>query len=155
IAPLLTRPTVTARRDLPVPGGARIGAVLADEHRARIAALTEAGQVVVLGARDGRVVQTTDLLTPAPALVRMAAAPESHLLAGAPADGRVVLAPVQFETTFNGAARETSVQVGTPVVLTLDPAGRPLASFAAQLDASGNVTAAAALASGALAIVRR
>src|SRR5262249_56486565 len=53
IAPLLTRPTVTARRDLPVPGGARIGAVLADEHRARIAALTEAGQVVVLGARDG------------------------------------------------------------------------------------------------------
>jgi phosphate transport system permease protein len=155
IWPLLTRPEVTTRRNLEVPAGG-IGAVLADEHRALVAALTAAGRVVVLRARDGRVISTTDLLpAPAPTLVRMATVPESHLLAGATADGRVVLTAVQFDSTFTGSTRETTARVGPPVALTLDPAGRPLATFAAQLDANGNATVVAQLAGGALAIVRR
>jgi len=167
IWPLLTRPEVTTRRHLPIPavaGAGAVGAVLADEHRTLVAALTAAGQVVVLSIRDGQLVSTTDLFAPAPMpmpkprLVRMTVVPESHLLAGATADGRVVLAPVQFAATFTGEVRQTAATVGPVAILTLDPAGHPLQSFAAQLDTAGgtgNATVAAQLASGALAVVRR
>jgi phosphate transport system permease protein len=159
IWPLLTRPAVTTVRNLPVAGapGSDVGAVVADEHRALVAALTADGRVVVVRTKDGRTVSSTDLFAPhpAPRLVQMAVAPESRLLAAATADGRVVLAPVHFEATFAGDVQQTAAQVGPAVILTLDPAGQPIRRFAAQLDSSGNAVVAAQLASGVLAVVRQ
>jgi phosphate transport system permease protein len=162
IWPLLAPARVTARRDLAVAssgigGIGDIGGVVADEHRALVAALTADGKVVVVRTKDGQAVSSTDLFAPhpAPRLVQMAVAPESRLLAAATADGRVVLAPVRFTATFTGAVRETAAEVGPAVLLTLDPAGQPLRRFAAQLDANGNALVAAQLASGALAVVRQ
>jgi phosphate transport system permease protein len=156
IWPLLTRPEVTARKEIPVPTGSGLaGAVLADEHRALVAVLSAAGKVTVVRAKNGEVVKTTDLLPNPARLTQMTAVPESHLLTAATADGRVVLAPVLFTSTFTDDRRQTDAQVGPATILALDPAGRPLQRFAAQLDANGGVIAAAQLADGTLAIVRR
>ncbi|HEV7515158.1 MAG TPA: hypothetical protein VGR07_02545, partial [Thermoanaerobaculia bacterium] len=164
IWPLLAPARVTARRDLPVSVGVGeiggiggIGGIVADEHRALVAALTADGKVVVVRTKDGTVVSSTALFAPhpAPRLVQMAVAPESRLLAAATADGRVVLAPLRFTATFTGDVRETAAEVGPAVILTLDPAGQPLRRCAAQEDANGNAVVAAQLASGALAVVRQ
>jgi len=157
IQPLLARPQVAVLRALPVAGKSGVGAVLADEHRALVAALSADGKVVVLRTKEGTAVSSTDLFAPnpAPRLVQMAVVPESRLLAAATADGRVVLAPVRFEATFTGDVRETAAQVGPATVLTLDPAGQPLRRFAAQMDGNGNAVVAAQLANGTLAVVRR
>ena len=165
IWPLLVRPQVTRVRNLPlslpagenVSGIGGIGGIVADEHRALVAALTADGKVTVVRTKDGKTVSSTDLFAPnpAPQLVQMAVAPESRLLAAATADGRVVLAPVRFDATFNGDVRETVAQVGPASILTVDPAGQPLRRFAAQLDANGNALVAAQLANGTLVLVRQ
>src|SRR5437868_2616818 len=56
IWPLLVRPRVTQVRELPIDStvGEKVGAVVADEHRALVAALTADGKVVVVRTKDGK-----------------------------------------------------------------------------------------------------
>ena len=82
--------------------------------------------------------------------------PSSRLLTAATSDGRVLLVPVSFAVSFSDQkGAETTATVGPASFLAADLQGRPVRAFAAQLDEAGNATAAAELADGTLAIVRR
>ncbi|HYG63559.1 MAG TPA: ABC transporter permease subunit [Thermoanaerobaculia bacterium] len=167
--PLTTGARVGLSQPVPL-AGPRAGALLADEHRTHVAALGEDGLVRVVRTRDGAVTTTLDLLAqaqqpgqpPGEAPVRepqlltdMDVPAGSQALAAATRDGRVLIAPIRFEITFEGQNRVVAPAIDTPVSLVLDPAGRPLRAFAAQLGDDGGATAAAVLADGSLAIVRR
>ncbi|HEX5757756.1 MAG TPA: ABC transporter permease subunit, partial [Thermoanaerobaculia bacterium] len=120
-----------------------------------VATLGRDGLVRVARVGDGRVVLARPLLTPPVRLTAAAVPSEGRLFAAATADGRVALAPVEFEVAFAGDRRVVTPRFGAAVVLELDPGRRPLRAVAAQLDAEGNAAAAAVLAGGALALVRR
>ena len=150
--PLMAETRVSVDKTLSLPGPPA-GALLADEHRTHVAALTADGKVRVIRQSDSRIVAEKDL--GAPALAGMTAPPGSRLLAGATRDGRVLLVPISFAVTFEGSSRAIQPEVADPVVLPLDPAGQPLRAFSGQVDEEGNATAAGILADGSLAVVRR
>jgi phosphate transport system permease protein len=150
--PLMSRARVRTVRQVSLPGPAA-GALLADEHRTHVAALAADGHVRIVRLKDGRVAGDVDLGTGPLAGARIPAG--SSLLTGATRDGRVVLAPVSFDATFEGQTQVVNPTVGTPVLLELDPEHRPLGAFAAAADADASATAAAQLADGTLAVVRR
>jgi hypothetical protein len=77
------------------------------------------------------------------------------VLTGATRDGRVVLVPVSFEVTFEGQTQVVTPAIQDPILLELDAQRRPLGAFAAQADEEGSTTAAAQLADGTIAVVRR
>ena len=149
----LTRPArVQALRPLPLPGPPA-GALIADEYRTHVAALGADGKVRAVRLRDSQVVSTTDLGVPG--LTRMKVAPSSQTFTAATRDGRILLAPVTFEIAFEAQTRGVTPKVADVVSLVMDPEGRPLQEVAAQMDGEGAATAAAALADGTLAVVRR
>jgi phosphate transport system permease protein len=149
--PLLSRAQVSVEKTLPLPGG-RAGALLADEHRTHVAALGVDGKVRVIRKSDGQVVAEKDLA--AGGLTGMHLAPGNRVLTAATRDGRVLLAPVEFDVTFEGQDRQITPEIAEPANLQIDPAGQPLRAFAGQVDADGNATAAGILADGRLAVVR-
>jgi phosphate transport system permease protein len=152
--PLLIGARVRTVRQVPLPGPA-VGALISDEHRTHIAALAADGHVRVVRAADGKLILDQDLGTGE--LTAMALPPGAHALTGATHDGRIVLAPVSFDVTFEGQTQVVTPNVAAPVLLDLDPdpAGHPLGAFAAQVDGDGNATAAAQITGGTLAVVRR
>jgi phosphate transport system permease protein len=150
--PLLASAQVTVSRQVTLPGPPT-GALLSDEHRTHVAALGNDGRIRLIRLSDGRVVATEDLL--AGSLTDMQVAPGSTALTASTRDGRVVIAPVAFRVSFEAQSRVVTPEVTDPVMLELDPQHRPLRSFAAQIDEDGGATAAAALADGTLAVVRR
>ncbi|HSK78382.1 MAG TPA: ABC transporter permease subunit [Thermoanaerobaculia bacterium] len=165
--PMTASPRVIPGRQTALPGGP-VGALLVDEHRTHLAALGADGSVRVVRLADGRVLDSVsvfpqaDAPSPEPAegreaerFVVMKVPSGSRLLAGSTSDGRVVLAPVEFEVTFEAQDRTVIPKVGTPIVQQLDPAGKPLEDFTGQVDEQGNATIAAELESGVLAVVRR
>jgi phosphate transport system permease protein len=162
--PLTTEPRVTPGREYTLPGAA-LGAVLADEHRSHAAALAADGTLRVVRLRDGEVVMSRSVVPALPPdavpsaggdlLTRMKVRPEGKLLAAATRDGRVLIVPVSFGVSFDGADRVVTPEIGETVALSLDPAGQPLGDFSAQIDEDGNATAAAELADGTIAIVGR
>ncbi|HBL28762.1 MAG TPA: ABC transporter permease [Acidobacteria bacterium] len=154
VAPLLTAARVTVDRKIPLAGAAP-GALLSDEHRTHVAALGAEGRVRVIRLSDGQTVATRDLLAEPAELVDLQVPPESSALAASTRDGRVVIAPVTFQITFDAQNRVVSPEISEPVVLEVDPLGRPLQSFAAQIDEEGSATTAAALADGTITVVRR
>ncbi|HEX6862799.1 MAG TPA: ABC transporter permease subunit [Thermoanaerobaculia bacterium] len=153
--PLMTRARVRTVREIPLPGPPA-GALVSDEHRTHVAALAADGHVRIVRLRDGKPVGDVDLGTGA--LTGMKLPAGRIVLTGATRDGRVVLAPVSFEVTFEGQTQVVTPAVREPILLELDPQRRPLGAFAAQVDeegADGNTTAAAQLADGTIAVVRR
>jgi phosphate transport system permease protein len=175
VLPLLIPARVTAVRRVAVPGAGagagRIGALLADEHRTHVATLDEHGFARVVRLDDGKEVYSSDVLaaptgqtvpaTPAnpavtkPVLVGMTVPAQSRAFAAATSDGRVLLKKMEFTVTFQGSDRVVTPDMTPPVFLELDPEHRPLNAFAAQIDDQGAATAAAVLAGGKLAVVRR
>jgi phosphate transport system permease protein len=152
----LTRPARVERAGSFALPGAAVTALLADDHRTHVAALGRDGVVRVLRTADGAVIHAQRLVPPAGVpLAGAQVAPGGRVLLAATADGRVVVAPVEFAVSFAGDRRVVTPRLGSPVGLALDPAGRPLGAFAARLDAAGGATAAAVLADGTLALVRR
>jgi len=168
--PLLRSPRVTVARRLEVPlaaPGAQIGAVLSDEHRAALAALTTDGRVLTVDPDSGKVLKSDDVLgaglpqpSARPTLTELKTQPESRLLTAATSDGRVLLVPVAFDISFSDQGkRATATTVGPPELLEVDLQGRAVRHFAAQVDGEGSATVAAEIAAGegpeTLAIVRR
>lgn len=151
----LTRPAeveALGRFELP---GAPIVALFADDYRTHVAALGRDGVVRVARA-DGAVVLMQRVVAPEGVpLTGAQLPPGDRYFAAATSDGKVVLVPVEYAVTFAGDARVVTPRLPERVVLDLDPAGRPLAAFAARLDAEGNAAAAAVLADGSVALVRR
>jgi phosphate transport system permease protein len=149
--PLMSKARVRAVREIPLPGPPA-GALVSDEHRTHVAALAADGHVRVVRLRDGQIAADVDLGTGA--LTGMKVPAGQIVLTGATRDGRVVLAPVSFEVTFEGQTQVVTPAVQNPILLELDPQRRPLGAFAAQVDEEG-ATAAAQLADGTIALVRR
>ncbi len=166
--PLTTKPRIARGAEYSLPG-APLGAVLTDEHRSHAAALAADGELRILRLRDKQVVASRRVVPEDPQvpeipevngrrgnlLTRMKVRPEGKLLAAATRDGRVLIVPVSFAVTFDGANRVVTPEIGETVVLQLDAAGRPLGDFSAQIDDDGNATAAAELADGTVAIAER
>jgi phosphate transport system permease protein len=150
--PMLSRAQVSVEKTLPLPGG-RAGALLADEHRTHVAALGVDGTIRVIRESDGQAVAERELSTGE--LTGMQLAPGNRVLTAATRDGRVILAPVSFEVTFEGQDRRVTPEIAEPSILQIDPAGQPLRAFSGQVDEEGNATAAGILADGRLAVVRR
>ncbi len=152
----LTRPAAVERAGSIALPGAPVVALLADEHRTHVAALGRDGVVRVVRAGDGAVIHAERLVPPAAVPLTAGQVPSgSRVLAAATADGQVVLATVEFAVTFAGDRRVVTPRIATPVALALDPAARPLRAFTARLDAEGGAAAAAVLADGSVALVRR
>ena len=151
--PLTASARVRTAGRIPLPGPA-VGAMVSDEHRTHVAALAADGHVRVVRTGDGRMVQDVDVAG-GQTLTSMKVPPGSRTLAGSTRDGRVILAPVAFDVTFEGDAQVVTPTVSAPIVLQLDPQGQPLQAFTIQADEEGSATAAAQLADGTLAVVRR
>ncbi len=107
------------------------------------------------GKNSGKVVYSADLLPAGSHLRGASVPPESRVFAAATDDGRVLLKRMAFEVTFTGQDRVVTPDGSPPVVLEADPQQRPLGAFAGQLDEEGSALAAAVLADGTLAVVRR
>ncbi|HEX7183195.1 MAG TPA: ABC transporter permease subunit [Thermoanaerobaculia bacterium] len=155
--PLTYNARVEAAKVVPLPGSPA-GALLADEHRTLVAALGADGRVRVVRTSDGGVVAARDLLagdTAPGGLTATSVPPGNRLLTGATRDGRVLIAPVEFGVTFAGQDRVVTPEIEEVVALPVDPEGRPLRAWSAQLDEEGNATAAGVIADGRLIVVRR
>ena len=174
VFPLLLPARVTPVRRVTVAGAGRIGALLADEHRTHAATLDEHGIARVVRLDDGKEVYSSDVLAAAvnavesaapakpaepaaakPVLAAMTVPAQCRAFAAATSDGRVLLKKMEFTVTFQGSDRVVTPDMTPPVFLELDPEHRPLGVFAAQIDDQGAATAAAVLAGGKLAVVRR
>jgi phosphate transport system permease protein len=81
--------------------------------------------------------------------------PSSAILTAASADGRVLLAAIDWASRFEGQSRVVSPALGEPVALQVDPGARPITVYDAGVGPDGGRTAAAQLADGSLAVVRQ
>src|SRR3954451_15586974 len=162
VLPLLLPAKVTAVRRVALPGAGKIGALLADEHRTYVATLDGHGIARVVRLDDGKEVYSSDVLAATvgtsaakPVLTGMTVPAQSRAFAAATSDGRVLLKKMEFTVTFQGSDRVVTPDMTPPAFLELDPDHRPLGPFSAQIDDQGGALAAAVLASGKLAVVRR
>jgi len=162
IRPIFASARVAVERRVTVPG-ADLGAVISDENRTLVIGLSRDGRVVAVragtdpkrGAGNGRVELDRPLATPPVPATATEAPMGGRSLAAALADGRIAIVPVGADVTFEGDRRVTVPRLGEPVLLPMDPGGRPLRAFAAQLGEDGSSIAAAQRADGTLSIVRR
>ncbi|HYO14508.1 MAG TPA: hypothetical protein VE685_15030, partial [Thermoanaerobaculia bacterium] len=162
--PLTREARVQTVRRLALPAAGKVGALLVDEHRTHAGLLDESGEARVVRLEDGRIVYSANVLAaaaePPPegagaVLLDMKVPPERRQLAASTRDGRVVIKNMAFEVSFEGSERRVTPDGTPPVILQLDPEGRPVSEFSAQLDDEGNATAAGILPEGKLAVVRR
>ncbi|MGD9765115.1 MAG: ABC transporter permease subunit [Candidatus Binatia bacterium] len=155
VAPLLSSPRVSTERILPLGNDGTVRAMVADEYGTHVATLDLSGAVRVLRLDDGAQVANASLLPTGAALVAAQVPPDSGLLTGASADGRVLLAPVHWHTRFVGDRRVLTPALPEAVAIQVDPAGHPVPVYAAQLSASGAAAVAAQLADGTLVVIRQ
>ncbi len=158
VQPLLAGARVAVSREISVPGTST-GAMACDAYRTHIVTLDRDGVSRVIRVSDGRVLSQKALLPPPrspvePGLVEAWTAPGSVLTAST-RDGRIVLTPTRFDVDFQDSERQVFASVGDAVVLDVDPSGKAIETYAAQLSADGTAVAAAQLADGSLAVVRR
>jgi phosphate transport system permease protein len=177
----LAASTLVATPASSLPAKAQVTALLADEQRRYLAALDLAGRLQVADLASGKTVHEVDLLSgltgpapgpgttgpasaaaappragsPRPTLTSLAVPAERSAFTAATSDGRVLLKRFDFTFVNRGDTRSFASDDTPVLALSLDPAGRPLSVFAAQIDGEGGALAAAALAGGQVAIVHR
>lgn len=168
----LTRPAeVTLGRTLPLDRPTR--ALLVDEHQTHVATVDPAGAIQVHRLTDGAVVAERDLAAaapespsdvdpaaddgaPRPSLVSLHAPPGAQAVVAATSDGRVLGQRIAWRVDFDDQQRRSvHADFPPPVEVELDPDRRPLGTFAARLEGDDSIAAAAQLADGTLAVVRR
>lgn len=148
--------------------GSQLAALVADEYRSRLVGLSASGELQIRSWPDGELVETRPLLAAADtaaqelasppvalAVVSVAAVPGASQLSAATTDGRVLALPVEWDVTFDEDRRQVSPRVPDPVIFQVDPAGLPVAVYAARVREGGAGTAAGLLTDGTLAVVRR
>ncbi len=137
-------------------------AVVGDERRSEALALTPDGRRHILGLADGA---REDLpLPPWPGgetaadkalpLSEIVVCPSGPSFVAATRDGQVFVGPVHWDAR-DPAEPRTGAAVGAASLLLLDPAGRPLGAFTGAAAEDGGAVAAARLADGSMALVRR
>jgi phosphate transport system permease protein len=156
VAALLTDPYRAFGATLAPDGGIRVVALadgtLAGEHRLALAAPAAAREAGAEPAGEAPATSTT-----APALVAVQVPPGSDAFAASTRDGRVVVQAVSWDVTFDaaGGARRVSASFPAAVELELDRERRPLGAFSAQIEGGEKAVAAAQLADGTVALVKR
>ena len=159
VAPLAYPARVSTGRELDL--GRIAGAWVVDEYRTRGVGLDDSGALLVVDLSSGATIEERrisfgDGAPQSPlALERIGVGSGSPCLVAATPDGSVVIQPVAWSVSYAGSNRRSAPVLGNAVRLELDPARAPLGAFTASLDADGSSTAAAQLADGQLAVVRR
>ena len=157
IWPIFAKPRVEPERTLEV-AGATLSATLTDEHRELVAAVAADGRVIAVRAAGGALEAERPIAEPIVAITAASSPPGGRALTAALADGRIAIVPVGFDVTFGGAdgsVRRTVPRLEPPILLPMDPSGRALRVFAAQLGADGGAIAAAQLADGTVVVTKR
>ena len=157
VLPLLSAATIQTAQVFPL-GGGDVRALVADEYGTHVAALDLSGRVRIVRLRDQAVVADGSIFPPdmpAAPLTAAAVPPESTLLTGATAAGEVVTNRVKWQTRFEGQQRVLTPELGTGVVVAMDPARRPLTSYAVGAGGGEGQTVAAQLADNTLVVVRQ
>jgi len=160
--PLLSGAGITPVRETAIPGPP-MHAIIADEHRTHVVGLGMDGVARAVRLADGEVIAEKTML-PAPVektsgepptLVEIHNPSGSQLLTASTTDGRVLVAPVEWDVSFDGQARKVDPRLLEPIILQVDEAGRPIHTFTARTDKGGTTTAAAQLQDGSLVALRR
>jgi len=161
VFPLLRPAKVVVERRLPLTSPA--GALIVDEHRVLAASLDLGGRVRVVSLDDGEQLAESDLLaargtdsaTP-PHLVGVASPGHGRNLVAATSDGHLLVQPIDWSVEFDAEGKRSShADIAAPIDLAVDPDGRPLGAFAAQVAGAGSVSAVAQVADGTLVFARR
>lgn len=136
------------------------GAILSDEYRELLAHLGTDGTLRLLRRAEGGVLseQRVDIGDPTaepPRLTRVTVAPGSSTFVAGTRDGRVLVEPIRWETTFEAGERRIRAEIEGGVALVVDPAGRPVPLFAGGRDDEGTTVALAPCDGEGLVLVRR
>jgi phosphate transport system permease protein len=153
ILPVLRSASVSVAGTAAVAGAAP-GALLVDEHRTHDVELGADGVLRTVDRESGAAAASLPL---APAFAAVAADPDHAVLGGVGPDGAIAAVSAHFDATFDGERRIVVPSFGTPIGLTLLDPPAPIAAgtpFALRAD-DALVSAAAVLADGSLALVRR
>ena len=161
VAPLASGADVSAARVVTLAG--EVAAVVGDEHRTHLATLGRDGHLQIVDSASGAVEEERWLLDaldplpggPVPGLVEVGRVPDESLLTAATNDGRLLVVPVLWTVTFEGDERRVRAALRPTETLEIDPDGQVLRCFSVNRDDDGSLGAAAVLADGRLALIRR
>ena len=131
-----------------------VQALTVDEYQTHAALLEPGGLIQIVRLADGEVVAERRLADEG--LLAARVPPGGTAFTAATRDGRVVAQTIDWRTEFAAdGARSVHPEFPEPLALELDPEKRPLGMFAAQLDGPDHAAAAAQLADGTIAVVKR
>jgi phosphate transport system permease protein len=128
-----------------------------DEYQTHAALLEPGGVIQVVRLADGKVVAEKRLADrPQTVLVAARVPPGGTAVTASTSDGRVIAQTIDWRVEFaSDGTRLVQPDFPEPVAIELDLEHRPLGAFAAQLDGPERAAAAAQLADGSVAVVKR
>ncbi|MDQ1346773.1 MAG: phosphate transport system permease protein [Acidobacteriota bacterium] len=149
-----------------------IEALTVDEYQTHAALLEPGGVIQIVRLADGAVVAEKRLADrpdlpdgpegparpdhAATDLIATRVPPGGTAVTASTADGRVLAQTIEWRTEFaSDGSRSVHPDFPAPVTLEVDLERRPLGTFAAQLDGPNRAAAAAQLADGSVAVVKR
>ena len=153
VAPLFGASRMTLSEAGPADGLAAEAMVI-EPGLSHIASLGRDGVLRVHELRDRALVIERELPAGVPIPLLGIAATDDDVLAGATSDGRVVVMPIAWTTTYEGETRRIAPAPPEAAVVVVDPAGRPVGAFSAR-HGDNHSAVAATLADGTIALVRR
>lgn len=152
VAPLLRPARIEIGRSFAVPH--EVEALTVDEYQSHAALLEPGGRIQVLRLADGVVVADRQLA--GGTIVAARVPPGGSAFTAATADGKVVAQTIDWRSEFAAdGSRTVHPEFPEAVELPLDPSGQPLGAFAAQIDGPDRAAAAAQLADGSMAVLKR
>jgi phosphate transport system permease protein len=159
IWPLIQKASVQPAGQTPLPS-ARFLALLTDEYHTLAAGMTADARIQVVRLADGALLAETALFdddggTPAASLTRVRNQPGANRFQAATADGRVLAVAVDWRISFVQQTRQIEAVIEQPIEFQMDPESNSVEVFAVSVADGGEATAAALLADGRIALVRR
>ena len=153
--PILRGASVEAAAPL-AKGAPAAHAMVIDEYRSHVVALSDDGVVRAWHAKSREVVAEKDLtgMLAGAATSGIATTADGSGLALATDDGRVAIVPVAFQSTWSDGTRTVVPGIGEPIVVDAG-AGKGIVAFHARLLGEGGAAVAAALEGGGVSVVAR
>ena len=131
-----------------------VEALTVDEYQTHAALLEPGGNIQIVRLADGAVVAERQLL--GEGLLAARVPPGGTAVTASTSDGRVIAQTIDWRVEFaTDGARTVHPEFPEPIALELDAEHRPLGAFAAQIDGKDRAAAAAQLADGTVAVVKR
>lgn len=155
VLPLVRPARIAVGRDVPLKrGNLEVEALTVDEYQTHAALLEPGGLIQIVRLADGAVVGERRLA--GDELLAAEVPPGGTAFTAATRDGRVLAQTIAWRTEFaSDGARSVHPEFPEPVEVLLDPDHHALGTFAAQLDGPDRIAAAAQLADGSVAVVKR